>query len=102
MKFGLQSEHLTLLNQIFATHLPDAAQVYVYGSRVKGTHNDRSDLDLVIKNVPNDRHQLTELQAAIDDSNFPLLCDLQYYCDINNPALKDHIDRRAQPFAEAN
>jgi predicted nucleotidyltransferase len=102
MKFGLKQEHLELLNQIFCKHLPTDAQVYIYGSRVKGTFHRRSDLDLVIKNMPADRHQLSELLSAIDDSNFPLLCDLQYYSTINNPSLKDHIDRLGQPFPKTN
>ena len=98
MKFGLKAEHLELLNQLFTAHLPEQAQVYVYGSRVKGTYHSRSDLDLVVKNTPADRHQIAKLQAAIDDSNFPLLCDLQYYSTINNPSLKDHIDRMGVSF----
>ena len=98
MSFGLSQPHHALLAELIARHLPAGAEVLVYGSRAKGTHTPRSDLDLVIKSAPADRHALAQLREAIEDSDFPHLCDLQYYEEIQNPALKAHIDRRARPL----
>jgi len=67
MKFGIEEKHLKLLSALFTEHLPESSEIYAYGSRVKGTQHERSDLDLVIKNAPADRHQLSALQAAIDN-----------------------------------
>lgn len=51
MKFGLTTKEIeTILNEIQlnlgATKDP---QVYVFGSRAKGTHRDFSDIDLLLK-----------------------------------------------------
>jgi predicted nucleotidyltransferase len=98
MSFDLSEPHLALLADLIARHLPGTPEVLVYGSRAKGNHTPRSDLDLVIKSAPTDRHRLAALREAIEDSDFPILCDLQYYEEIQNPALKNHIDR---PFLES-
>jgi len=100
MSFGLSEPHLALLRELIARHLPEGAEVLVYGSRAKGDHTPRSDLDLVVKSAPADRHCLAALREAIEDSDFPILCDLQYYEDIRNPTLKDHIARRARPLQQ--
>ncbi|WP_304225819.1 nucleotidyltransferase family protein [Gracilinema caldarium] len=68
--------------------------IIVYGSRVKRTYTPQSDVDLVIKNSPVvDGHILGSIKDEIDDSGFPYLVDLQFYEELKNPALIDHIDR---------
>ncbi|SMM99163.1 Nucleotidyltransferase [uncultured Candidatus Thioglobus sp.] len=92
MKFGLTTQQIQLLNGIFAQYLPSGS-VIIYGSRVKNTHTKISDVDLAIKNSLLNRHQLAELIDAIEESDFPYLCDLQLFETINNLQLKNHIDR---------
>jgi len=99
MNFGLTDRQFSLLQELLSRHLPGEAEVIVYGSRAKGTHNPGSDLDFVIKGIP-DRHLLATLREQIDDSDFPLLCDVQFYEEIRNPSLKDHIDRRGRTMNE--
>lgn len=73
--------------------MPDC-DVIVYGSRAKGNYTERSDLDLVIKNTDKlDANLLFDLKDEVDDSDFPYLVDLQYYDQIQNPSLREHIDR---------
>lgn len=74
----LKNKHKQILLDIFST-LSIPAEVWAYGSRVKGTAHDGSDLDLVIvtrdgKKLP--LETLTFLQEKIRESNIPILVDL--------------------------
>ena len=54
-------------------------EVWAYGSRVKGTAHDGSDLDLVIMTKDGNKipiELLIELKEKIRDSNVPILVDL--------------------------
>ncbi len=65
--------------QIAREVLPDDAELWAYGSRVKGTAHDASDLDLVIKTpaeAPLSSEQLTHFREALRDSNLPIFVDV--------------------------
>ncbi|GAB2489787.1 MAG: nucleotidyltransferase domain-containing protein [Cytophagales bacterium] len=89
--FGLSDKSFEILTSIFST-CPAISEVKVYGSRAKGTHNERSDLDLVIMDDL-DRKTLGNIWMEINSSDFPLTVDLQVWKDIKNENLKDHIRR---------
>ncbi|MGB1108735.1 MAG: nucleotidyltransferase domain-containing protein [Gammaproteobacteria bacterium] len=72
----LREKDQQALIDIAGQTLPADAQLWAYGSRVKGTNHDTSDLDLVIKmpagqTLPLDT--LDEFQTALRDSNIPIL-----------------------------
>ena len=74
----LKSKYKRILFEIFSD-LPLPVEVWAYGSRVKGTAHEGSDLDLVI--ITRDReqiplHLLTDLKEKIRDSNIPILVEL--------------------------
>lgn len=61
-----------LANECFA---PDT-ELWAYGSRVKGTGHDSSDLDLVVVTPPTqplDIDQLVDFKLALQQSNIPIL-----------------------------
>lgn len=74
----LKSKYKQMLLDIFsAVSVP--IEVWAYGSRVKGTAHEGSDLDLVIltpdrKKLPADT--LMELKEKIRESNIPILVEL--------------------------
>lgn len=68
-------------------------KVILYGSRAKGTHHERSDIDLVIANSRIDRHELGKINQAIKESDIPYLVDIELLEKIKNPALREHIER---------
>ena len=74
----LKSKYKQMLLDIFS-ELALPVEVLAYGSRVKGTAHDGSDLDLVIKTMDGKKIPidiLMELQEKIRDSNVPILVDL--------------------------
>lgn len=68
-------------------------KVILYGSRAKGTHHERSDIDLVITNSRIDRHELGKINHAIKESDIPYLVDIELLEKIKYPALREHIER---------
>lgn len=81
-----------LLTHIFQKY-EQVHSVILYGSRAKGTHNKRSDLDLAIANSAIDRKTLGMLYFDLNNSDIPYLVDLQVFEQIKNPQLKEHILR---------
>ena len=75
-EFGLSKDELNMLRIIFGKHLKNQGVVLIYGSRVKGTYTDRSDIDLVIKDSHLNRFELQNIIEEIDESTLPYLCDV--------------------------
>jgi uncharacterized protein len=90
--FGIDEPVLAILRQVFAQY-PEIQQVKLYGLRAKGTHRPNSDLDLVLMGKLVDRFTLANILMDLDDSDMPLLVDLQNYSEIKNRQLLEHIDR---------
>jgi predicted nucleotidyltransferase len=95
--FGLKEEEEQLLKSIFSKY-DSLNKVIVYGSRAKGTFNERSDLDLVITESNIDRSLIGQIISEINNSNFPYLLDLQDFSTLKNKQLIDHIDRVGKVF----
>lgn len=87
-------EWLEVVRHLLAVHLPDA-EVLAYGSRVRGTSHEGSDLDLVVRN-PQDHGKpqpdLSPLKAALSESNLPILVDVLDWA-VMSEAFKDEIVR---------
>lgn len=73
----LDPKHAAIVRQILTKHIPNQT-VWVYGSRIKGTSHDGSDLDLVV--MPSSHtlttKQLSTLKAAFSESDLPILIDI--------------------------
>ncbi|NOQ35358.1 MAG: nucleotidyltransferase domain-containing protein [Methylococcaceae bacterium] len=89
---GLTSEILTTLEEIFKQH-SNIEKVVLYGSRAKGTFNERSDIDLVAYGKDISRFLIADIMLDLDDSNIPYLIDFQSYHDLKNQKLIEHINR---------
>lgn len=56
-------------------HLPSNTEIWAYGSRVKGTNHEASDLDLVLVSALSEDFSLSQMQAfkdALQDSTIPI------------------------------
>ena len=74
----LPPRYLAMVQVLLHQHLPQA-EVWAYGSRVRGDCHDTSDLDLVVRNpadlsrpLPN----LADVMEAFSESNLPLIAQI--------------------------
>ena len=81
-----------LLAGVFSRH-PGIEQAILYGSRAKGTHHTRSDIDIALKGALLDRFDMGAVQMDVDDLDISWQVDVQHYEALRNPALREHIDR---------
>lgn len=77
----LSARHRDMLQTLLTQHTPEA-QVWAYGSRVRGQSHEGSDLDLVLRH----RADLTQdvsgwdaLKLALQDSGLPMLVDVHVW-----------------------
>jgi type I restriction enzyme S subunit len=64
----------------------------VFGSRAKGNYKEGSDIDLALKGYITAK-DLLDLHGKLEALNLPYSFDLVNYNTINEPALKEHVDR---------
>jgi len=76
----LQKHHL-LIQSLIKKYLPSVT-VWVYGSRVKGTAQPHSDLDMIVFVTEQQKLQVSDLQEAFDDSVLPFRVDLFVWNDV--------------------
>ena len=72
----LTPKHLEMIQRILAEHIPEC-EIRAFGSRVKWTAKDYSDLDLaIVGSEPLSRRQLRQLKEAFEESNLPIRIDV--------------------------
>jgi type I restriction enzyme S subunit len=71
----ISDEQKDLILNLLSKILPDT-KVWLYGSRVNGKSNEKSDLDMVVFAKPEQKLQVMELKEAFAESNLPFRIDL--------------------------
>ena len=74
-ELNLNPRYVAMVETILRTHAPDV-EVWAYGSRVKGTHRDGSDLDLALRGPheePLTPAMLYALHEAFEESTLPII-----------------------------
>ena len=89
------TEHALLLG-VFRRH-PEVEAVKLFGSRAKGTHSVRSDIDLALWG-PLDSLQAERIAAELDELPLPYRYDVKAFASICLPALREHIERVGIPL----
>jgi uncharacterized protein len=94
--FGLSEKERTLVSQVFRRH-PEITEVRIFGSRAKGNQQANSDIDLtLLGNVTT--QLLARVAGELDELPLPYTFDLTVYDAVQNPDLKQHIDRVGSPL----
>jgi predicted nucleotidyltransferase len=88
-KLQMTEAQAQYLLAMLARSLPQL-QVWAFGSRVKGTARDSSDLDLVLFAEDADKPQLALLREALEESQLPFAVDTLVWKDIS-PEFQTHI-----------
>jgi len=81
--FGITEKSHSLLLELF-TRQPEVEEVWLFGSRAKGTYKKGSDMAMANK--------------ANEELPIPYQVDIIDYSSIDNPSLKEHIDRVGKLF----
>ncbi|WP_374074878.1 nucleotidyltransferase family protein [Bdellovibrio bacteriovorus] len=80
MKWGMTDEQYSILENLVIKPLKShGCEVYIFGSRAKGSHHPHSDVDLLFKKSdgkPFPAGFLSEIKEQIDESRFPFIVDL--------------------------
>ncbi len=95
MRFGLSSEVIARLCQVFARH-PEIERVVIYGSRAKGNFRAGSDIDLTFEGDAIDLPLMLKIENELDDLLLPYQLDLSILAHIDDADLREHIARIGQ------
>jgi len=88
---ALAPAEIAMMRSVFRHH-PGVAEVRLFGSRAKGTHTSRSDVDLALfGNVG--PLEAEAIAAELDDLPLPYKYDVQAFESIRADALREHIQR---------
>mgnify|MGYP006281060837 CR=1 FL=1 len=93
--FGLSDKTLETVRSILAS-CPEIEKALVYGSRALGNYRTGSDIDITLIGAQLNTDMLFKLVRLFDESNLPYMVDLSIMANINNPNLRDHIERVGQ------
>ena len=98
-EIDLPARHLEKVRALLAEHVPEA-EVWAFGSRVRGGCHETSDLDLVLRNpasldtpVPGRGRLLTALQ----ESTIPIFVEVHDWAFLP-PAYREEIEKDYAPF----
>ena len=73
---AINAEYKQQIDKIADETFASGTQIWAYGSRIKGTSHDASDLDLVIKTdkkSPESIDNLVNFKELLQNSNIPIL-----------------------------
>ena len=101
MKFGLTEETIQQINRVFEQY-PSIEMVLIYGSRAKGNHKVGSDIDLTLMDSTISHQNFLKICSQLDELPIPYMIDLSIFSHIENPDLRDHIQRIGKTFYTRN
>jgi predicted nucleotidyltransferase len=80
-----------MLRSVFLRH-PQIETVTVFGSRAKGTHSDRSDVDLAVTDAI-EPLQAEAIASELDELTLPHRFEMQSLAHVHHQPLLDQIRR---------
>ncbi|MBP7282689.1 MAG: nucleotidyltransferase domain-containing protein [Leptospiraceae bacterium] len=96
--FGLSVNAIEWITRVLKV-FPEIEEAIIFGSRAKGTEKPGSDIDIAIKGNLEDYRLTERLRLMLQEGLYlPYFFDIVDYERIENPALKDHIDRVGKLF----
>jgi predicted nucleotidyltransferase len=96
MIYGLPERAVEKINSVFLVH-DRIKKAVLYGSRAKGTYKNGSDIDITLFGALSFQ-ELLRIETELDDLLLPWMIDLSIYDQIDNPALREHIERVGKVF----
>jgi len=93
---GLQAGEREAIRRVLH-NFPQVIAARLYGSRAMGRYRPGSDIDLTLMGDI-DLKTLNRISLALDDLMLPYEIDLSAWSQIDNPQLRDHIERVGKLF----
>ncbi|NLB64620.1 MAG: nucleotidyltransferase domain-containing protein [Fibrobacter sp.] len=93
---SLSAEHQQQIKDLLHQYLPNV-EVWIYGSRAKGSSKPSSDLDMVVFATPQSYAAVQELREAFEESYLPFRVDL-FVWDQIPASFKPQIEREKVVF----
>lgn len=93
--FGLTAKELQTVIDVLS-QFPEIEEAVIFGSRALNRHRKGSDVDIALKGKNIDSVTAAVAGLLNDESPLPYYFDIIDYHHIDNPDLKDHIDRVGQ------
>lgn len=87
----LQPAEMAMVQAVFRLH-PEIETATLFGSRAKGTHNERSDVDLVLTGDV-EPLRAEGIAAELDELPLPYRFEVQPLAHVRYRPLLDHIRR---------
>lgn len=87
----LEPAELEMVRAVFRRH-PEVRSATLFGSRAKGTHGNRSDVDLALAG-PVDALRAEAIAAELDELPLPYRFEVQSLEHVRHRPLLDHIQR---------
>jgi predicted nucleotidyltransferase len=97
MKHGLPDETVAKICAVFALN-PAIDKAVLYGSRAKGNYKAGSDIDLTLFGAALTPAMCADIADALDELLLPYSIDLSLFASLENPALREHIERVGVSF----
>jgi uncharacterized protein len=93
MQYGLKDSDLQQIVDSFG-RFDEITEVVLFGSRAKGNYKTGSDIDLAIKGANISHQTVAQLYDWLNEElPLPYFFDVLHYETIDEPKLKEHIDR---------
>lgn len=97
MNHGLSERDINTIFTILRKY-PSIEEVWIFGSRAKGTFHKGSDIDLaLINNIENEK-VIYSVLSDFEDSTLPYFVDFVNFSQLKQESLKEHILNVGQPF----
>ena len=91
----IRADHLRIVHDVLARHLPDGVRVWVFGSRATWATKDSSDLDLALEGDGEiAARSLAALESAFEDSELPYAVDVVDVKRIGEPFREIVVQQR--------
>ncbi len=93
MTFGISKPSFELIISTLSKY-PQIEEAILFGSRAKGNYKPGSDIDIAIKGKACSNDLALTISAELNEKTpIPYFFDVLHYESLQNPELKEHIDR---------
>lgn len=92
MNHGLPEATVARIQGVLA-HFGEVEKAVLYGSRAKGNYRAGSDIDLTLYGPALNFDLLGAIASELDDLLLPYTIDLSIFGQLDNPDLREHIER---------